>query len=269
MWSRSSATTAPACSGFGWPWWLAVPFAMLVARSCSALIGLLAVRTAGIYTIMITLAIATAFFYFAQQNYSLFNGHCRLSPASRRRRCSASTGATPVPFYYLCLAMRGACYLAVLYISRAAFGLALQAIRDNPRRMRALGFNVTAAPGRRLFLAGLIAGAGRRAASLVQRPHLARHDQRRPADRRPGHRRGRRPAPSDRARSSALSSSCCSRPSPSTWSDAERFNTLIGAGVSGRSSSSRRTACWACGQQLEPQLAPEPLAPGGRRRGQR
>ena len=40
-----------------------------------ALIGMISVRTAGIYTIMITIAIAMAFFYLAQQNYSLFNGH--------------------------------------------------------------------------------------------------------------------------------------------------------------------------------------------------
>ncbi len=30
------------------------------------------------------------------------------------------------------------------YISRAPFGLALQGVRDNPRRMAALGFNVNA-----------------------------------------------------------------------------------------------------------------------------
>ena len=32
-------------------------------------------RTSGIYTIMITLAIAAAFFYFVNQNYPIFNGH--------------------------------------------------------------------------------------------------------------------------------------------------------------------------------------------------
>src|SRR3984885_8664416 len=64
-----------AVLGFGWPWWLYVPVSILVAACVAALIGVIAVRTAGIYTIMITLAVATAFFYFAQQNYSLFNGH--------------------------------------------------------------------------------------------------------------------------------------------------------------------------------------------------
>ena len=40
-----------------------------------AIIGALAVRTEGIYTIMITLAIAAAFFYFTNENYAIFNGH--------------------------------------------------------------------------------------------------------------------------------------------------------------------------------------------------
>ena len=61
--------------GFNWPWEIYVPVAMLIAGIVSALIGAIAVRTAGIYTIMITLATAAAFFYFAQQNYWLFNGH--------------------------------------------------------------------------------------------------------------------------------------------------------------------------------------------------
>ena len=45
------------------------------SRSCSGRSsGALAVRTEGIYTIMITLAIASAFFYFTRQNYTIFNG---------------------------------------------------------------------------------------------------------------------------------------------------------------------------------------------------
>src|SRR3546814_3399226 len=60
--------------GLGWPWWLTVPVAILGAALFGTLIGLISVRTEGIYTIMITLAIAVAFFYFVRQNYDLFNG---------------------------------------------------------------------------------------------------------------------------------------------------------------------------------------------------
>ena len=42
------------------------------------------------------------------------------------------------------LAVAVLCFGAVSYLSRAPFGLALQGVRDNPRRMAALGFNVNA-----------------------------------------------------------------------------------------------------------------------------
>lgn len=143
--------------GYGWPFWIAVPFATLIAGLVSAVFGAIANRTEGIYTIMITLAIATAFFYFTQQNYSLFNGF----PGFTGIRAPEFWGVNwraPMPFYYLCLGTAAVCYAAVLYGSRSTFGLALQAIRDNPRRMRALGFNVTAHKIVAYFYAGLIAG---------------------------------------------------------------------------------------------------------------
>lgn len=143
--------------GFGWPFWIVVPFATLLAAIASALIGVISNRTEGIYTIMITLAIATAFYYFAQQNYSLFNGF----PGYTGIRAPEFWGVVwrdPVPFYYLCLGFAVLAYAAVLYGSRSTYGLTLQAVRDNPRRMRALGFNVTAHKVVAYFYAGLIAG---------------------------------------------------------------------------------------------------------------
>jgi branched-chain amino acid transport system permease protein len=143
--------------GLGWPWWIAAPFAVLLAGTAAALIGLISVRTAGIYTIMITLAIASAFFYFTNQNYVVFNGF------SGFRGVQPPTvfgvyWRDPLPFYYLALAVAVLAYAAVIYCSRSAFGLALQATRDNQRRMRALGFNVTAHKVAAYFLAGIIAG---------------------------------------------------------------------------------------------------------------
>ena len=49
-----------------------------------------------------------------------------------------------MPFYYLILFWAVLSYLVVVYVSRSPFGLALQGMRDNARRMAALGFNVTA-----------------------------------------------------------------------------------------------------------------------------
>jgi branched-chain amino acid transport system permease protein len=143
--------------GFGWPWWVLVPFAVLLAAIASAIIGAISVRTEGIYTIMITLAIAAAFFYFAQQNYTLFNGHSGYAGIPTPDLAGVDWRA-PIPFYYLCLFVAAVCYAAVLYCSRSTFGLALQAIRDNGRRMRAVGFDITAHKVVAYFYSGIIAG---------------------------------------------------------------------------------------------------------------
>lgn len=67
-------TSSSAAISLGWPWWVAVPTALLIAVAAATLIGWLSVRTEGIYTIMITLAVGVAFYYLVLQNYSVFNG---------------------------------------------------------------------------------------------------------------------------------------------------------------------------------------------------
>lgn len=126
-----------------WPWYVAVPLAVLFAGLFASLIGWLAVRTDGIYTIMITLAIAAAFFYFTRQNYDIFNGFSGFNAVTPPALFGVDWRA-PIPFYYMTLLWATLSYFAVLYVSRTPFGLTLQGIRDNARRMSALGYNVVA-----------------------------------------------------------------------------------------------------------------------------
>jgi len=127
----------------GMPWWIYIPIAIVVATIFGTIVGALAVRTEGIYTIMITLAIASAFFYFTRQNYAIFNGYSGFNLVVPPQLFGVDW-RSPVPFYYLTLVCAVLAYLLVVYVSRSPFGLALQGIRDNPRRMAALGYNVTA-----------------------------------------------------------------------------------------------------------------------------
>jgi branched-chain amino acid transport system permease protein len=127
----------------GWPWWLATPMAIALATLFGTISGALAVRTEGIYTIMITLAIASAFYYFTNQNWVIFNGHTGLNTVVTPHFWGVDWRAD-VPFYYVILAVAVLCFAAVGYLARTPFGLALQGVRDNPRRMAALGFNVNA-----------------------------------------------------------------------------------------------------------------------------
>jgi branched-chain amino acid transport system permease protein len=132
-----------ATISLGWPWWLAAPMALALATLFGTITGALAVRTVGIYTIMITLAIASAFFYFVNQNYAIFNGHTGINSIATPRFWGVDW-RSPVPFYYVTLGFAAISYWAAGYLARAPFGLALQGVRDNPRRMAALGFNVNA-----------------------------------------------------------------------------------------------------------------------------
>ena len=143
--------------GFGVPWWVLIPAVIVAAAVLSAIIGAIAIRTEGIYTIMITLAIAVAFFYFTRQNYAVFNGFNGFAGVSPPPVFGVSW-RDPKPFYYLSLFCALGFYLAVLYGSRSSYGLALQATRDNARRMNALGYNVTAIRIFAYLLAGVIAG---------------------------------------------------------------------------------------------------------------
>lgn len=152
-------TSAIDTISLGWPWYIAIPLALFIAMLFGTLAGWLAVRTEGIYTIMITLAIAAAFFYFTRQNYVIFNGFSGFNGVLPPMLFGVDWRG-PAAFYYLTLFWATICFLAVLYISRSPFGMALQGIRDNPRRMSALGYNITAHRVAAYAFASILAGIG-------------------------------------------------------------------------------------------------------------
>jgi branched-chain amino acid transport system permease protein len=139
------------------PPFIVVPVALLLATAVGVLFGWIAVRSQGIYLLMLTVALGVGFFYLAEENYDFFGGHGGvpevISPIGY-------TSENPTLFYYICLAAAAAVYLGIRYLIRTPFGLALQGIRDNPRRMRALGYWVGLHRVAAFGLAGFIAGIG-------------------------------------------------------------------------------------------------------------
>lgn len=152
-------SSSNAAISLGWPWWLAAITAVVIATLVAAAIGWLSVRTEGIYTIMITLAVGVAFFYLAQQNYTLFNGFQGFSKIAAPTVFEVDL-REPMAFYFLVLAIAVGAYFFVKHLIRAPFGIALQGIRDNPRRMQALGYNVTAHRVGAYAVAGFLAAIG-------------------------------------------------------------------------------------------------------------
>jgi branched-chain amino acid transport system permease protein len=151
--------TSGTATSLGWPWWVVVPCALIIAVTCSTLIGWLSVRTDGIYTIMITLAIGVAFYYLVLQNYTVFNGFQGFQKVYPPEVLGLNW-REPRPFYFLTLACALAGYLFIKWLVRTPFGIALQGTRDNARRMGSLGFDVTAHRVAAYAVSGLLAGTG-------------------------------------------------------------------------------------------------------------
>ncbi len=151
--------TSASPISLGWPWWVAVLLAIVIATAFATFVGWLAVRTEGIYTIMITLAIGVAFYYLVLQNYSIFNGFQGFHKVTPPVVWGVDFGQA-TPYYFLASFWALASYFFIKYLLRAPFGVALQGVRDNPRRMNALGFHVTAHRVAAYAIAGLIAAIG-------------------------------------------------------------------------------------------------------------
>jgi branched-chain amino acid transport system permease protein len=149
---------APSIVG-GLSYATAIPLGIAAATLAALFVGLVSVRTRDIYLLMITLALAMGFFRFVETNLAWFNGYEGI-------RNVLGPTVFGLPFrephvlYYVSLAVAVLLYTGVLYLVRSPFGLVLQGIRDNPRRVAALGYNVALHRIAAFGVAGFIAGCG-------------------------------------------------------------------------------------------------------------
>lgn len=145
--------------GIPLPLYITLPMALVLSMLAGALMGFIARRSRGIYAIMITLAIGVAFFYFTRQNYVLFNGFTGFSGVLPPALGEGSWGDAR-PLYYLALCVALICVLLVQGFVRSPLGLAVQAVRDAPGRLLALGISTTVPIMAAFAFSGLIAGSG-------------------------------------------------------------------------------------------------------------
>jgi branched-chain amino acid transport system permease protein len=124
----------------GWTPWAGVLFGIAVAMLVALLFGAIASRSYGIYFLMITLALALLVYFFFGQVTQLsgFGGIRSVSHPGFIKNPITD----PTPLYYVCLGCSVGVYLLMRYVVRTPFGIAMQGIRDDPPRMRSLGYNV-------------------------------------------------------------------------------------------------------------------------------
>ncbi|HAI28568.1 branched-chain amino acid ABC transporter permease [Thalassospira sp. UBA6510] len=114
-------------------WIVALIFSALVAL----VIGVITLRTSGVYFIMITLAFAQMIYYFAI-SWPAYGGEDGLSIYVRNGFPGINT-LDPISFFALCAAMLAIAMVFSAVLIRSRFGLALQGARQNPQRMTAVG----------------------------------------------------------------------------------------------------------------------------------
>ncbi|GIK81082.1 MAG: branched-chain amino acid ABC transporter permease [Pseudorhodoplanes sp.] len=115
------------------------PLALLVSALIAFVIGLLSLRTRGVYFIMITLAFAQMIYYVgvSLNRYGADDG---LTIYRRSQFGDLINLSNKTVFYYLCLVLLLASIYLVWRLVNSRFGMAIQGARSNDRRMHAIGF---------------------------------------------------------------------------------------------------------------------------------
>lgn len=144
----------------GFPWWTAIPLAIAASAGLALIMGLLAIRTRGIYFAMVTLALSQCVYFLVYQ-FPLSGGENGLRgvnvPEVRLFGFTIDM-LDPTNKYYAFLAL---VVLTLLFLSRvlaSPFGAVVEAVRENEARARACGFQVEHTKLMAFVLSGAICG---------------------------------------------------------------------------------------------------------------
>jgi branched-chain amino acid transport system permease protein len=141
--------------------WLTLPLAVIVAASAALLIGALSLRTRGVYFIMVTLAFGEMMFYlFHDSNFAGGSDgtFINLKPELVLFATTILDLENARVFYWVVLAFAVLTLVLLYVLTRAPFGRALSAARDNERRARSLGFPIYRLRLTAFVISGALAG---------------------------------------------------------------------------------------------------------------
>ena len=140
---------------------LSLPAAVAVAGAAALAIGLLVLRSSGVYFIMATLAFTQMFFYYVTGSKALGGSdgaYIYVKPDASLFGMTPFRLADNLHFYYLVLGLMLATLLLLYVIMRAPFGQVLYGIRANEHRMRSLGYDTFRYKLASFVIAGALAG---------------------------------------------------------------------------------------------------------------
>ncbi len=106
----------------------------------AAFFGVIALRATGLGFLMITLALSQVLWGLAYRMSNVTNGDNGITGLTRPAPFGISLDS-PVAFYWFALVVATIAFLMITIFVSSAFGSSLKGVRDQPRRMAALGFN--------------------------------------------------------------------------------------------------------------------------------
>ena len=140
---------------------LTLPLAVLASATAALMIGALALRTRGIYFIMVTLAFGEMLFFFFHDTKvaggsdgTFINVKPEIAIAGRQLLDLDK----PMTFYFVVLTCLAGVIALLTMLVRSPFGHALAAARDNERRARSLGFPIFRIRLTAFVISGALAG---------------------------------------------------------------------------------------------------------------
>jgi len=137
--------------------WIQWPLAVIISGVVAALIGLLSLRTKGIFFIMITLALSQLVYYLGNGAFA-YGGDDGLNIMKRSDFGGLLDLDNRPTFYYLCWVILLASIYFVHRTVNSRFGMVLQGARSNDRRMATIGFPVHRYQLTAFIIAGMICG---------------------------------------------------------------------------------------------------------------
>ena len=141
-------------------WWT-LPLAVLASGLAALLIGFFAVRTQGIYFIMVTMAFAQMVFYLFFDNKALGGSdglYINFKPTAAMFGWAPFDLDNKRVLYYFTLAALLLVYAFLRRLLFSPFGRTLSGIRVNEHRMRAMGYGVFGYKLAAFVVAGALAG---------------------------------------------------------------------------------------------------------------
>jgi branched-chain amino acid transport system permease protein len=157
---------------FGLPWFAAIALGIVGGLVMAALIGVLAIRTRGIYFAMVTLALSQCVYYLFYQAVGWTGGENGLRGINVHFIDVLGIKLdfiNPMTRYYVIAAFVIAAFFVLSRILASPFGAVIEAVRENETRARASGYDVTLTRLMTFVLSGGFCGL----AGALQALHLS------------------------------------------------------------------------------------------------